>query len=171
MFQYTLADIRVQLDALPILFEVWFAWMGLIILLAPFAFWRHRQGKVAALFSIAFIPVQLILLHAAGISYSISFLHLILWGPLLYYLVRELKNRRIEISSAIGAWSLVAVATLIVSLVFDLRDAFRWLAGERGIISPGPGIYLPWITVPAMAAALATATWYVFAPRATVRGD
>jgi hypothetical protein len=165
MFPYSLADIKAQLEALPILFEAWFFWMGLVILLMPFAFLRHRQGKVTVIFAVVFMPVQFILLLATGISFAISFLHLILWGPLLYYLVRELKNRRVEFTSAIGIWSLVAVATLVISLVFDLRDAIRWLAGERGILSPGPGIYLPWVTVPAMAGAIAIIAWQVFSIR------
>lgn len=167
MLAYSLADIKAQLQTLPILFEVWFFWMGLVILLIPFAFLRHRQGKVAVLFAVSFMPVQFLLLLVTGISFTISFLHLLLWGPLLYYLVRELKNRRVEFSSAIGVWSLVAVVTLVISLVFDFRDAIRWLAGERGILSPGSGMYLPWVTLPAMAVALAIAAWQIFSTHAS----
>ena len=58
----------------------------------------------------------------------------------------------------------------MISLVFDLSDVIRWLAGERGILSFGPGIYLPWVTVPVMSAALATTAWYVVVPRVTAKG-
>jgi len=162
MFQYTFADIQAQLDHLPVLFRAWFAWLGLVVLILPFAFLKRPQGKVASLFAAVFIPLLLVLLHVVGISFFISFLHLALWIPLLFYLSRELKTGRIEPASVMGAWALLAVATLIVSLVFDIRDAVRWLAGERGVMDPRPGIHFPWITMPAMVLALASGGWYIF---------
>jgi len=160
--QYTPADIQAQLDTLPILFRVWFGWLGLVVLLLPFAFLGHRQGKVASVLAGVFILMLLILIHSTGITYLISFLHLALWIPLVFYLYRELKMGRIKLFSAIGIWSLVAIATLNISLVFDIRDAVRWLLGERGIIDPHPGIYLPWITIPGMLAVFLFAAWYLF---------
>ena len=159
MFEYSFADIQAQLDALPALFRAWFAWLGLIVLILPFAFLRHRQGKVTALFAVAFIPLLLLLIHATGITFLISFLHLVLWLPLLFYLCRELKTKRIRPISPIGIWAYVAVTTLTISLVFDIRDAFRWLAGERSILDPQPGMVMPWITIPAIAAGLALVWW------------
>lgn len=46
MFEYTSAYIQAQLNALPALFRAWFAWLGLVILILPFAFVRHRQGRI-----------------------------------------------------------------------------------------------------------------------------
>jgi hypothetical protein len=162
ILQYTLADIKAQLDTLPILFRVWFGWLGMVVLVFPFVLIGHRQGKVASLFAGVFIPLLLILIHFTGINYLISFLHLVLWIPLIFYLCWELKMGRIKPFSLIGIWSFVAISTLNISLVFDIRDAVRWLMGERGIIDPQPGIYLPWITIPGMLAGFLFATWYIF---------
>ncbi len=165
MFEYTFADIQAQLDSLPALLRIWFGWMGFVILLMPLAFLKHRQGKIAALFTAVFVPLLLLIVHIDGITYLISFLHLALWLPLLIYLARELKTQRIVPASLFGIWAITAVETLLITLVFDFRDAIRWLAGEKGIIDPSPGIYLSWITLPAMAIALAVFNCYIFGTR------
>jgi hypothetical protein len=167
MFEYTFSDLKDQLISLPILFRLWFYWLGLIILIPPFAFLRHRQGKVTAIYSIIFIPIQLLLLKAAGISYLISFLHLALWIPLIFYLLNELKNDRINLLSPIGIWSLLAVLTLNISLIFDIRDSIRWLAGARGIIEPAPTIYLPWVIIPGIILAIVLSMIYIFRSNAS----
>lgn len=169
MFQYDFADIQAQLDTLPTLLRAWFGWIGAVVLVSPLLFLRRRQGRVAALYSLLFLPLLLLTLHIVGITYLISFLHLALWVPLLGYLARELRNGRITLVSALGFWTIVMLATLTVSLVFDLRDAVRWIAGDRGIIAPEPGIYLPWITVPGMIAAFALLSAYVIAGLRQVR--
>ena len=165
MFTYSFADIQAQLDALPTLYRVWFAWLGLIVVILPFVFLKHRQGRVAMLFALAFIPLLLVVVHSTGITYVISFLHVALWLPLLWYLARELRAERVNILSPFGLWMNVAVATLIISLVFDVRDAIRWAAGERAILDPEPGIVMPWVTIPAMLTALAIAGWSILGPR------
>ena len=161
MFQYSSADIQTQLDALPTLMRAWFGWLGLIVLLAPLSFVRRRQGRIALIFSAVFIPALLVIIHSSGITYVISWLHLLLWVPLLAYLAREVRVGRIAVASPLGVWTLITVCTLVVSLVFDLRDGIRWLAGERGIINPQPSIYLPFVTIPAMILAFALTAWYL----------
>jgi hypothetical protein len=164
MFAYGFSDIQAQLDTLPLWLRLWFGWMGLVILVAPFVFLRRRQGRVAAAFSIVFLVIQLPLLHSVGLTNLLALPHLLFWVPLLVYLGRELRDRRVPIRSAIGAWMSVTVVTLIVTLVVDLRDFGRWLAGERGLIDPGPGVELPWFTIPAIVIAFAVAGWTIFGP-------
>ena len=162
MFQYSFADIQSQLSAFPGLLIVWAGWIGIVVLLLPFVFFGHRQGKVASVFSAAFIPLLVVLLFMVGISHIISFLHLAIWLPLLIYLSREIRTERIKRASALGVWSITAAATLAVSLVFDLRNAVRWVIGERGIIEHEPGIYYAGITIPAMIAVFFIVGTYIF---------
>ena len=169
MFQYDFSEIQAQLETLPTLMRAWFGWIGVVVLVSPLLFLRQRQGRVAALFALLFLPLLVVTLHTVGISYFISFLHLVLWLPLLGYLAGELRDNRITPFSTMGFWSMTMLATLTVSLVFDLRDAVRWLAGERGIIAPEPGIYLPWITIPGMIAAFVGVGAYVTAGLRRVR--
>lgn len=165
MFEYSIADVQMQLDALPAFLRAWFAWMGLVVVVMPFAYLNHRQGRVAAWAAAIFVPGVTVLLFASGISYLIAFWHLAVWIPLLAYLARELHLGRIRPGSPLGVWALLAVFTLTVSLVLDLRDAVRWLAGERGVMAWQPGVFLPWLTIPALVAAVVLVGWYVLFPR------
>jgi hypothetical protein len=162
MFEYTFSDIQFQLDALPDLLRIWFGWIGLVLLVGPFFFVRHRQGRVAAISAIIFIIIQFPLLHRVGITFLLSVPHLLVWIPLLVYLSRELKYGRIQLNSVFGGWTFIAILTMIFSLVFDIRDFIRWLAGERGIINPGMQLDLPWITVPALITAYFLTGYYIF---------
>ena len=162
------AEIQSQLRAFPIHWRVWFGWLGLVVLILPFAFLRYRAGRVAALISAVFVAGLLVLVHTYGITYLISWLHLVVWGPLFAYLVRELRTGRAAVRSAFGVWMRSAVVTLAVSLAFDVRDAVRWLAGDRGIVAPESGMEWPWVTTVLLAAAAAIAAWAVRNPG---RGD
>jgi hypothetical protein len=154
VFPYDFADIQAQLDILPLRFRLWFAWLGLVILVSPLAFVRRRQGRVALALAAVFVAAQLPLLHSVGITYLLALPHLLVWVPLLFYLCRELRAGEVPLRSPIGVWMSVAILTLVVSLVFDLRDLGRWLLGERGLIQPASGVHLPWLTLPAMVIAL-----------------
>lgn len=167
MFQYNFTEIQAQLDTLSPILRIWFVWLGLVILVLPFVFIRHRQGRVAVIFSLVFIAIQFPLLHVFGIGYFLSLPHLVLWIPLFIYLSRELKAGRIQLHSPFGVWTLIAIATLLVSLVFDIRDFVRWIAGERGLMSTGPGIVFPWFTIPAMLIGFILMGWYLFYPQRT----
>jgi len=171
VFQYSFAEIQSQLDTLPTLLRLWFGWMGIVILFAPIAFVHRRRGRIVLAFTAVFAAAMLPVLHAVGISYLISLVHLVVWVPLLLYLSFLLRERRIRPGSPFGVWAIVAVSTLIVTLVLDVRDFVRWLGGERGLIDPAPGVYLPWVTIPAMIAAFAAVAWYILGPRLRSSGD
>lgn len=165
MFEYSGADLEAQMAALPLVLRVWLQWMFAVIVLAPVVFVWHRQARVALLFSLVFLAVQLPLTRAVGLTNLLSLPHLLIWGPLVAYLSRELRARRIRPGSLFGIWALAAVATAIVSLVFDVRDFGRWLAGQRGIVQPGPAPEIPWLQVAAIALALGALSTYIFGRR------
>jgi hypothetical protein len=170
MFEYSYTELSAQVDRLPLAFRLWFQWLFLIIVLAPLLFLRHRQGRVAALFSMAFILVQFPLAFAVGVTHLLSLPHLLIWGPLFGYLARDLRQRRIKPRSPLGAWSIAALATLVVTLVFDLRNFAWWLAGQRGILDPGPAPDIPWGATAFMAVGLALTAWYVRLTEVTGEG-
>ena len=55
--------------------------------------------------------------------------HVILWTPLLIYLVLRAKNGEMPLPCRLVMW--MFAATLAVSLVFDYTDTIRYLLGER----------------------------------------
>jgi len=171
MLEYTQEDIAAQVSNLPLAFRFWFQWMFAVIVLAPVLFIRHREGRVAVLFSIVFIAVQMPLMRGVGLTNLLSLTHLIIWGPLIVYLCRGLRSDRIRRGSPMGAWAALASATAIISLVFDVRDFGRWIAGERGIANPAADPSIPWLWVVLIAASLAAAGWYAYGRPAEENAD
>jgi hypothetical protein len=164
MFEYSYAELSAQVDSLPLAFRLWFQWLFLVIVLAPFLLLRHRQGRITALLSVIFILVQFPLAFAVGITHLLSLPHLLIWGPLFGYLAWELRHRRIRPRSILGVWSIIALATLVVTLVFDLRNFGWWLAGQRGILDPGPSPGVPWVSAAMMVVLVGVTAWYVRIP-------
>lgn len=161
MFEYTQADIQAQVAALPLGFRVWFQWMFVVIVLAPICFVRHPQGRIAVLFSLVFLALQLPLLHIVGLTNLLSLTHLVVWGPLVVYLCRELRSRRILLPSVFGGWAILAVSTCIISIVFDVRDFGRWIAGARGVVHPPAAPGIPWLWVDLIIGSLIGLGWYI----------
>ena len=153
---------------LPIHFNLSLYWLLFIIVLAPIVFIRRRQGRIVLVFSIVFLAVQLPLTQAVGLTNLLSLPHLLIWTPLVIYLLRELQARRIEPLSPFGAWSLIASGTATISLVFDVRDFSRWIAGDREVVNPPPleQTTIPWLWATLIVAALISAAWYVFMTKA-----
>ncbi|MGE0278086.1 MAG: hypothetical protein AB7R40_22050 [Nitrospiraceae bacterium] len=149
---------------LPLHFSAWLYWMFFVIVLAPIVFIARRQGRIVLIFSAVFLVVQLPLSRAVGLTNLLSLPHILIWTPLVIYLLRELHARRIEPVSPFGIWALTASGTAIISLVFDVRDFSRWIGGERDVVNPPPleQTAIPWLWVTLIMIALGASTWYVF---------
>jgi hypothetical protein len=162
VFEYSQDDIASQVANLPIAFRFWFQWMFVVIVLSPVLFVRRREGRVAILFSVLFLAVQMPLMRIVGLTNLLSLTHLMIWGPLVVYLCNGLHSQKIRRRSLFGVWAALASATAIVSVVFDVRDFGRWVAGERGIANPDPDLSVPWLWVFLIVASLLFAAWYSY---------
>lgn len=161
MFQYSQADLDLQIAALPMLLQYWLNWMMVVIILMPLLFFRRPQGRVAIGTSVLLLAAAIPLGRIFGISNFFALLHLLIWTPLVMYFCYQLREKMIPIKSFFGIWSLVMVATVIISLVFDIRDFSRWLMGERGVIQPSANSEIPWITLVFILITLLLAAGYV----------
>ena len=103
--------------------------------------WMIAIGLSSAIFAFTHTGARWVLAafvfnHAVAIGTSMSGLvpmsdglinvtHVVFWTPAVVVLVRGLGtlNRR----SVYGVWHVLALATMAISLVFDYRDAFRYL--------------------------------------------
>jgi len=55
----------------------------------------------------------------------VSVTHVVFWTPAVVMLILGL--RRASVASVYGAWHIVALATMVISLFFDYRDSFVFL--------------------------------------------
>lgn len=118
-------EMIVQFEALPMPVLLWVSWMGFIFALAFFYARERKAAQFAILtfFVFTFLGAG-IAFYLMGSIHWIAVVHLIVWPPLLYYLlVHEVRSSGFRPKSTYGLWVILLIATMVVSLLFDIRDA------------------------------------------------
>jgi hypothetical protein len=103
--------------------------------------WMVTIGMTSTIFAFSHSAPRWVLAayltnHAVAIGLGVSGLvpmsdglinltHVIFWTPAVVMLARGLGN--LNRVSAYGVWHLLALTTMSISLVFDYRDAFKYL--------------------------------------------
>ena len=114
--------------ALPMWVQYWMYWMMAVLFAAPliFAFWRP-EARWLLLAMIAALVSTMALGMAVGWNKLWGATHLVFWTPVVVYYVRRWPV--VEKRSVFGVWFVLALATMIVSLVFDAKDVVEYLMG------------------------------------------
>ena len=112
---------------------VWFYWLGLAMVVTPvalaFSKATRRDALIVLLTNIVVVASMGWLYDQIGYVRLLGIVHVILWTPLLVYLVGRAKNNEITLPFRLVIW--IFVASLAVSLAFDYVDVARYLLGER----------------------------------------
>lgn len=112
--------------ALPQWVQLWMNWMGLVLALGSLVF---AFFKVEARWLLLAFVVSIIATMALGMAIGWNGLwgitHLVFWTPVVIYMWRRLPV--INTNSVYGIWYLLALATMIISLVFDAKDVVQYL--------------------------------------------
>lgn len=111
----------------------WFYWLGGAMVLTPlilaFSKATRRDALIVALANIAVVASMGWLYDQIGYVRLLGIVHVILWTPLLIYLLRRAWR------GEMGPWFRVVmwlfVVSLGISLAFDYIDVMRYLLGER----------------------------------------
>lgn len=95
--------------------------------------WSGRAVATAALLVVATnVPIML---WARGMSKLMAVPHLVIWGPLQWFLIS--KMRLVTGTDAIAqpeqVYAMVVLLVNGVSLAFDALDSWRWLKGDRAV--------------------------------------
>ncbi len=112
---------------------VWVYFMMGVFALSTLVLAASKTTRLAALFAaLAFIfgAVLLNLIYERmGYVRLLGLPHLIFWTPLAVYLWTRLRSG--TVTGIFRITMIVLLATITVSLAFDLADVARYLAGER----------------------------------------
>lgn len=112
----------------PLALKIWLYFMTAVLAAGLLFIWRHPiarwivGGTIGIILAVGFLAPALGLVTYAGLA---SLSHLIFWSPGLYLLLKEkpfLKGR-----SPFAIWSGVVCAMILISFVFDVRDAAIYL--------------------------------------------
>lgn len=118
------ADLQAYVDGLPLWVNVWRYWMFSIFTLAiVFVVWKVEARWLAATMVPSLFAYDLVSMYA-GIGRFPSVAFVLFWIPLAVYLFRRrpqiARTRRFD--RAYFAWVTLALATLVVSLAFDVYN-------------------------------------------------
>jgi len=112
----------------------WLYWMSFAITVTPLVLIFSKATRIDAvivfLTNMAMFVGMSWIYDQMGYVRLMGIVHVILWTPLLIYLVRRARNAELPLLCRIAMW--MFAATLAVSLVFDYTDTIRYLLGERG---------------------------------------
>lgn len=103
--------------------QIWMNWMMIIFLASVFFVWNHKSARfiLAALFLSA--PIALFIFKTTNNVHLIGITHLLVWIPLIVYLYfSEIKDKLTQLKSIYGVYLVLFLSTILISLVFDVRD-------------------------------------------------
>lgn len=113
---------------LPVWVVYWMYWMLGILAVGSLVFSFFR---VEARWLLLSFVLTLISTMALGMTVGWNKLwgvtHLVFWTPVVIYYIRRWPF--VEKKSVFGVWFVLALATMIVSLVFDAKDLVEYLMG------------------------------------------
>ncbi|MCA0906442.1 hypothetical protein LCM27_08530 [Ruegeria marisrubri] len=124
-------DIWLSFRTLPVWVQVWVAFILVPVNLLPLAFLDQPQGHLIAWLAISGMALNVpIMLGARGMSGAMALPHILCWVPLVIIATLLLFSED-RLSPAFAGFLWVLLIVDITSLVFDFRDAARWLRSRR----------------------------------------
>jgi hypothetical protein len=125
-------DLAAQLTALSPAVLAWVAWMMVCGFASVLFAGRHRSARVALLVFVLTIVLGSAIFVVSRNIHLTGIAHLVLWIPLLIYLLqREVRTESFDPRSAYGVWIGLLMATMVVSLLFDVRDIILVSTGAK----------------------------------------
>ena len=118
----------VYVAALPQWVQLWMYWMLAVLGVGSlvFSFFRSEARWLLLSFVVTIVATM-----ALGMSVGWNKLwgvtHIVFWTPVVVLFIR--RWGQIDKKSVYGVWFVAALATMIVSLVFDAKDLVEYLMG------------------------------------------
>ena len=127
-----LNQINEQMATLSPAVQYWMNWMSIIFFASLFFVWKRTAARYVFISIILTIIVAMFVYHLSGIIHLLGVAHVVIWAPLFYYLVRfEIRREDFKFSSTYGVWLGLLMATIVVSLAFDVRDIALVAMGHK----------------------------------------
>jgi hypothetical protein len=119
----------------PLWIRLWLHWMTFAVALGslvPLIFrGSRRDGLIVLGANVVAVVLMNLLFAQVGFVRLLGLAHIVVWLPLAIYLWRRLRGgAAMHRVAMIALW--VFLATIVVSLGFDIVDVIRYIAGDRG---------------------------------------
>jgi len=112
--------------------KMWMNWMLFIFLLSIVFVWKHVAARYVLGAFFLTVPIAILVFNLTQSAHLIGISHILLWGPLAYFLFRrEVKAVSFKPASPYGVWLILLLCTITISLVFDVRDIALVMQGMK----------------------------------------
>lgn len=133
----SVVDFHRGMLALPVRVRVWVAALATVNLMVPLAFVELHEAQVVLFTFFASMALMMGITAWRGFTRLLGLGH-ILWIPLLIYLWPQLVAN--PVNSAVGMWLRALFVLNTISLVIDIVDVGRYLAGDRDVLVELPDV-------------------------------
>ena len=124
--QAAMAAQNVYVAALPQWVQLWMNWMVVCLFLGSLVFAIFKtEARWLLLANLILIVATMALGMTIGWNGLWGSTHLVIWTPVVVYFIRRWPM--IEKRSLYGVWFVLALATMIISLIFDAKDVAQYL--------------------------------------------
>lgn len=112
--------------------QIWMNWMFVVFATSIAFAWKYNSARIVLVAFILTLPLAILVFNLTNSVHLIGIAHLLIWGPLAVYLVIvDLKSSTFKFASLYGVWIALLLGTIVVSLVFDVRDIILVLLGTK----------------------------------------
>lgn len=118
----------------------WMNWMSLVFLASLIFVWKFKAARVTLIALIFTMIGAVIVWSLTKNVHLLGIVHLVVWLPLAVYLWKTTLSPSARLSAgrpktaytrAHMLWVILLFATIIISLLFDVRDIFLVLTGAK----------------------------------------
>lgn len=116
--------------------KLWMNWMTVIFFAAVLFVWKFWSARWALVALLGTMAGALVIWNLWGNIHLLGIAHLLFWTPLAIYLwTRVITRGAPAFPSLYGkaqwVWTVLLFATIVISLLFDIRDIALVLMGQK----------------------------------------
>lgn len=103
--------------------RIWLNWLMIIFLASIIFVRKYKSARIVLASFILTFPIAILVFSISNSAHLIGIAHIIVWGPLAFYLIKsDLRRLSFQFRSPYGVWLILLLGTIAVSLVLDVRD-------------------------------------------------
>ena len=125
-------SMNTQISNLPNPVQMWMNWMMLTFFCSILFVWKYRTARWVLASILLSMPMAMFVYYLTNTIHLLGIVHVIIWLPLLIFLYRtDFKSESFKKFSPYGIWIILLATTIVISLIFDVRDIFLVSIGKK----------------------------------------
>ena len=135
IFSY-LKDISASMNAdTTLIVKVWMTWMSVVFLASLYFVRKFLPARLALMVMMATIAAVLYIWHLTKNIHLFGVAHILFWFPLAVYLLSGVVSKKgretYKTERPFFIWICLLLATIVISLIFDVRDLYLVMMGVK----------------------------------------